>query len=71
MNEIESGYLIGATIHDIAQVVGAGYSISEESGIIATLIKMIRVTLLPIVMILVMYTLPGSQNSKVTLPWFI
>ena len=64
MNEIESGYLIGATIHDIAQVVGAGYSISEESGIIATLIKMIRVTLLPIVMILVMYTLPGSQNSK-------
>ena len=68
MDEIESGYLIGATIHDIAQVVGAGYSISEESGIIATLIKMIRVTLLPIVMILVMYTLPGSQNSKVTLP---
>ncbi len=32
---------------------------------------MIRVTLLPIVMILVMYSLPGSQNSKVTLPWFI
>ena len=71
MNEIESGYLIGATIHDIAQVVGAGYSISEESGIIATLIKMIRVTLLPVVMIIVMYTFPGSQNSKVTLPWFI
>ena len=71
MNEVESGYLIGATIHDIAQVVGAGYSISEESGIIATLIKMIRVALLPLVMILVMYKVPGSQNSKITLPWFI
>ena len=47
----ESGIFIGATIHDVAQVVGAGYSISAEVGDYAVLTKMLRVAmLLPIVM---------------------
>ncbi len=37
---------------DVAQVVGAGYSVSEETGDIATVVKLIRVTLLaPVVLI--------------------
>lgn len=32
LSDIESGFLVGATIHDVAQVVGAGYSISDEAG---------------------------------------
>ncbi|MEW6982176.1 YeiH family protein [Colwelliaceae bacterium 6471] len=45
-----AGVFIGGSIHDVAQVVGAGYSISPEAGDIATYIKLLRVAmLLPIV----------------------
>jgi uncharacterized integral membrane protein (TIGR00698 family) len=71
LNDIESGFLIGATIHDVAQVVGAGYSISDEAGVIATFVKMVRVALLPIVMLVVMLSFRGAQNQKVALPWFL
>lgn len=47
------GILIGATIHDVAQVVGAGYAVSEVAGDTATIVKLFRVALLlPIVFIL-------------------
>jgi uncharacterized membrane protein YadS len=49
LNDIKSGFLIGATIHDVAQVVGEGYLISDEAGVIATFVKMVRVALLPVV----------------------
>lgn len=29
MNDAEAGFMIGATVHDVAQVVGAGYSVSD------------------------------------------
>ncbi len=48
-----AGVFIGGSIHDVAQVVGAGYLISPEAGDIATYIKLLRVALLlPIVMII-------------------
>lgn len=71
MNDVESGFLIGATIHDVAQVVGAGYSISEEAGVIATFIKMLRVALLPVVMLTVMLSFRGAQSQRLQLPWFL
>jgi uncharacterized membrane protein YadS len=37
---------LGATIHDVAQVVGAGYSISTPAGDTATIVKLFRVALL-------------------------
>ena len=47
-----TGVFLGGTIHDVAQVVGAGFSISDETGETATLVKLIRVTLLaPVVLI--------------------
>jgi len=49
----QAGIFLGGTIHDVAQVVGAGYSISPEVGDYAVLTKMLRVTLLlPVVMII-------------------
>lgn len=46
-----AGVFIGGAIHDVAQVVGAGYTISPEAGDVATYIKLLRVALLmPIVM---------------------
>lgn len=41
-----AGVFLGATIHDVAQVVGAGYSISEDAGDTATIVKLFRVALL-------------------------
>ena len=44
------GVFLGGTIHDVAQVVGAGYSVSETSGNVATFTKLLRVAmLLPVV----------------------
>lgn len=52
MTDVQAGIFIGGTIHDVAQVVGAGYSISDEAGDTATLIKLLRVSLLlPIIAI--------------------
>jgi uncharacterized integral membrane protein (TIGR00698 family) len=48
----ESGIFLGGTIHDVAQVVGAGFSVSQEAGEVATLVKLIRVTMLaPVVLV--------------------
>ena len=47
------GVFLGGTIHDVAQVVGAGFSVSEETGNVATFTKLLRVAmLLPMVVVL-------------------
>lgn len=47
-----AGLFLGATIHDVAQVVGAGYSLSRETGDVATLVKLLRVAmLLPVIVL--------------------
>jgi len=52
----QSGIFLGATIHDVAQVVGAGYSISLPVGDIATLTKLVRVAmLLPVILVLLIF----------------
>lgn len=49
-SDAAAGLFLGGTIHDVAQVVGAGYSISEPAGDQATLVKLIRVAfLVPVV----------------------
>jgi len=52
LDDLATGVFLGGTIHDVAQVVGAGFSVSDESGETATLVKLIRVTMLaPLVLI--------------------
>lgn len=46
LDEVTAGAFIGATVHDVAQVVGAGFSISESAGETSTLVKLIRVSFL-------------------------
>lgn len=59
-----AGFFIGATIHDVAQVVGAGYSISPEAGDIATLVKMTRVAmLLPVILMATWIARKGLYNA--------
>jgi uncharacterized integral membrane protein (TIGR00698 family) len=46
-----TGIMLGATIHDMAQVVGAGYAVSEPVGNTAVIVKLFRVfLLLPVVL---------------------
>lgn len=48
-----AGIFLGGTIHDVAQVVGAGFIISETAGNVATLTKLMRVAMLvPVVLAL-------------------
>ena len=51
-DDLTAGIYLGATIHDVAQVVGAGFSISPEAGETATLVKLLRVAMLAPVVIL-------------------
>lgn len=46
----QTALLLGGAIHDVAQVAGAGFAVSEEVGVRAVTVKMIRVAcLLPVV----------------------
>lgn len=69
--DVESGYMIGATIHDVAQVVGAGYSVSETAGDIATFTKLLRVALLPVVLLAVAVIFRKEAGGTAGLPWFV
>ena len=69
-----AGIFLGGTIHDVAQVVGAGYGISSEVGDISTITKLLRVSLLvPIVLVISLYF--SRRNSAVVkglpLPFFV
>ncbi len=46
LSHTQTGVFLGATIHDVAQVVGAGYGVSKETGDTATIVKLFRVALL-------------------------
>lgn len=71
--EREAGLLIGATIHDVAQVVGAGYAVSEEAGDTATIVKLMRVALLPVVVGALWFASRSGEESSgaVSLPFFL
>lgn len=52
-SETESGIFLGATIHDVAQVVGAGYMVSDNVGDVATFSKLLRVAMLVPVVVMI------------------
>ena len=67
--DTEIGFLIGATIHDVAQVVGAGYAVSEQTGDFATVVKLLRVACLPVVVI-ALAAMFRSETGAAPFPWF-
>jgi uncharacterized membrane protein YadS len=64
IDDREIGFLIGATIHDVAQVVGAGYSVSDRAGDAATVVKLMRVAMLPVVLMAIVLTLRATSAGK-------
>lgn len=78
LNNFQSGVFIGGTIHDVAQVVGAGFSISNETGEVATLVKLFRVSMLaPVALIAALYirtqklNLEDKKTSTPLIPGFV
>lgn len=64
LSPIAAGVFLGATIHDVAQVVGAGYSMSTETGDTATVVKLMRVAmLLPVIVCAAMITRMQGAGS--------
>jgi uncharacterized integral membrane protein (TIGR00698 family) len=70
-----AGVFLGGTIHDVAQVVGAGYSLSTETGDTATVVKLMRVAmLLPVILSATLITrmqgVDTAGKRPPLLPWF-
>ena len=78
LTDAQAGFLIGASIHDVAQAIGGGFSFSPEAGEVATIVKLARVALLaPMLMLVAMWIsqAAGGEGGKMRiplrLPWFI
>ena len=77
LTEYQTSIFLGGTIHDVAQVVGAGYSVSEQTGDLSTLVKLVRVSfLMPVVLMMLLAinarykTLKSSGKSAKESPGF-
>lgn len=72
MSDLKAGFLLGASIHDVAQALGAGYSYSDGAGQIAAIVKLTRVALLAPVLAVVALFLPRGEAGKGQgVPWFV
>jgi uncharacterized integral membrane protein (TIGR00698 family) len=59
-----AGIFLGASIHDVAQVVGAGYGMSQQTGDVATVVKLMRVAmLLPVIAFAVVLVRARASSS--------
>jgi uncharacterized integral membrane protein (TIGR00698 family) len=65
-----TGVMLGGTIHDVAQVVGAGYAVSVPVGNTAVIVKLFRVfLLLPVVLGVGWYfTRIGQKHGEARVP---
>lgn len=81
LSDQQAGFLIGASIHDVAQAIGGGFSFSPAAGEVATIVKLTRVALLaPMLMLVALWLArqetgaPGETTKTripLRLPWFI
>jgi uncharacterized integral membrane protein (TIGR00698 family) len=74
LTDKQAGFLMGASIHDIAQALGAGYSYSPEAGQTATIVKLTRVALLAPTLAVVALLFPtddGTKRRGIGIQWFV
>jgi uncharacterized integral membrane protein (TIGR00698 family) len=78
LDSLQGGRFLGGSIHDVAQVVAAGYASSPKAGDTATIVKLMRVAmLLPVVLGITFATAQRlvkntrAQNHVVLVPWFL
>ncbi|MDB6010545.1 MAG: putative sulfate exporter family transporter [Gammaproteobacteria bacterium] len=57
LDATQTGRILGGSIHDVAQVIAAGYASSQRAGDAATIVKLMRVAmLLPVVLTITVKT---------------
>ena len=75
-----AGLFIGGSIHDVAQVVGAGYTIDQATGDYATIVKLFRVSMLAVVVVVVSSLFKQQREAALEqhsgkkpplVPWFL
>jgi len=80
----QAGLFLGGTIHDVAQVVGAGYMLGQAAGDSATIVKLLRISLLALVVMIVSVAFKGEREQaspdigaggksgeQAFVPWFL
>jgi uncharacterized integral membrane protein (TIGR00698 family) len=69
------GLWTGATVHEVAQVVAAGFQAGPDAGELATIVKLSRVALLaPVVVVLGIMAARRhgeAKKGKAPMPWFV
>ncbi len=72
-----AGLFTGATVHEVAHVVGAANAMGGEVSNTAIIVKMIRVMMLVPVLLVIAWTVSHSHNTQtgegktsITVPWF-
>jgi uncharacterized integral membrane protein (TIGR00698 family) len=77
LDHLRAGLFLGGTIHDVAQVVGAGYIISQQTGDVATYVKLLRVAMLLPVVASIAFVIArankgvGAGRARVPIPTFL
>jgi len=74
LSDRQAGFLMGASIHDVAQALGAGYSYSPEAGQTATIVKLARVALLAPALAVVAFLFPpvgARRRTWIGVPSFV
>lgn len=74
-SSVQSGLVIGASLHSVGNVAGAGYGMGEEIGKTAITIKLARVAMLPLAVILYSFILKRGDNltlkQHLKLPYYL
>lgn len=75
MNDFLFGVWDGASLHEMAQVVAAGFGMSDEAARVATVVKLARIALLaPIVLLLGAWLARSGTAGRANVapvPWFL
>jgi uncharacterized integral membrane protein (TIGR00698 family) len=75
LTDIENSILLGASLHSVGNVAGAGFAMSESIGEMAVTVKLGRVALLtPALLIFGHFTSKKSRSQtkkKLNLPWYL
>lgn len=78
----QAGLFLGGSIHDVAQVVGAGYTLGTEAGDYATIVKLFRVAMLAVMVVAVSAAFKARREQAAAaqghattrqplVPWFL